>query len=151
MCAIFNFHETLLDDRIRGKYDCLRHQNQRKECRCLHVPYLTVHETLLDDRIRGKYDCLRHQNQRKLRYVRRPCACTGQKWWRTQNVLIANFFYQVIKENCVPHVRLLHTPKKVVLLILPYDNVYRSMCESHTYGGLATQVVPYDRHSHLLE
>ena len=23
-------HETLLDDRIRGKYDCLRHQNQRK-------------------------------------------------------------------------------------------------------------------------
>ena len=83
--------------------------------------------------------------------MRRLWDLGGQKWWRTQNVLIANFFYQVIKENCMPYVRLLPPSKNGVLLILPYDNVYRSMCESHTYEELATQVLPYDRHSHLLE
>ena len=103
----------------------------------------------LYDRVWGKYDSLRPINLRKLRFERRSCAFGGQKWRRTQNVLIANFFYQVIKENCMPYVRLLPPSKNGVLLILPYDNVYRSMCESHTYEELATQVLPYDRHSHM--
>ena len=88
---------------------------------------------------------------KKLHFLRRLWDRGGQKWRRTQNVLIANFFYQVIKENCMPYVRLLPPSKNGVLLILPYDNVYRSMCESHTYEELATHVLPYDRHSHLLE
>ena len=43
------------------------------------------------------------------------------------------------------------TPQKSHFTNTTLRQCLRSMCETHTDEDMATHVVPYDRHSHLLE